>query len=613
MEKYFDILYKINQGRGTSQRALASALGISVGRVNYLLKEMEAKGWLEKKEKGYSLTQEAMGILEHLAKGNNEQKLRFAGTPHRAVKTAVILAAGASPFPKPVGLLELKEGTVIERIRRMLWNYGIEKIILVAGDRKEHYEEFCEKNHIQMVVSDKYRWTGTMASLAAARAYIDGNFLLIEGNQIFEERAIKILLEAEEENAMILAAPNDSDDEAYVELDRSGNIFRISKDIKQLNRIDGELVGISKVSMELLDKMMEYYSHNKNPYLNYEYVIESIGRLYVISGIMVDDLEWTVIENEKLYERAVNIIYPMILKREGLAKENMAREIMKKALGIEKDHIVKVEIGGGMTNQNFLVTTIEKSYILRIPGACTQRMIDREREYHNSMEAVRLGLSPEIPYFDRESGVKVTDYIMGAKTLHPKSARLEVNMKKTTDILRTIHQGEAKLKGRFDPWEQYEIYRCLALENQGVWYEGSGEMEMYLYEIRDKLEALGMESKPCHNDLVAENFIEDHQGRMYLIDWEYAGNNDPMWDLAAHLLECGFTPDEEELFLDYYFQGEPTPEKREKIQLYKILQDILWSVWTIAKEASGEDFGSYGEDRMKRAMKERKKYEKTYE
>ena len=89
--------------------------------------------------------------------------------------------------------------------------------------------------------------------------------------------------------------------------------------------------------------------------------------------------------------------------------------------------------------------------------------------------------------------------------------------------------------------------------------------------------------------------------KLYLVDWEYSGMNDPMWDLAAHCLECDFSNNEEELFLSLYFKQEVEPRYKTKMLIYKICQDFLWSIWTNIKEANGDDFGTYGEDRYNRA------------
>ena len=89
-----------------------------------------------------------------------------------------------------------------------------------------------------------------------------------------------------------------------------------------------------------------------------------------------------------------------------------------------------------------------------------------------------------------------------------------------------------------------------------------------------ELATIGVDRKSCHIDLVPENFIEAPDGHLYLIDWEYSSMNDPMWDLAALFLESEFTSAEEEDFLSHY-ESDKTPVSRDKIRIYKILQDII--------------------------------------
>lgn len=613
MDKYDRILYIINQQGMQSQRKLADAMEVSLGQVNYLLKEMADKGLLEKTGKIYRVTREGKKILEEKIRIRQTEKLDFTGNTE-GVKLAVILAAGCSPaFEKPEGLLEIGGMPLIEHMIQALHNQGIEKIIVVVGDRKEQYEEYFAHRGIILVENKRYKWSGTMASLFAAKEYLTEDFLLAESNQILEEVAIEKILTSKEQNCMLLASPSDSMDEAYVELDENGSIFRISKDIKQLNRVDAELIGVSKISMELFEKMGQYYGKNENPYLNYEYAIESIGRIYRIAGILVDDLIWSVIENETLYQKASRILYPKMMKRVVLRKENKARETLQECLHLKDEDIEQVSIGGGMTNQNFFVKVKGKHYILRIPGACTEVFINRTAEQYNSRIASGLGLNPPILYFDPVNGVKVTEYIRGARTLNPGTARLEAYMRKTTAILKKLHNSQIKLQGDFNVWNEYDKYKCEILKNGGAFYEGFGELEEFFYHLQSELRRMKADRRPCHNDLVAENFVSDEAGRMYLIDWEYAGYNDPLWDVAAHLLECEFSNGEEELYLQYYLEKEPGRTEKQKLLLFKICQDVLWSAWTIAKETKGEDFGAYGESRYQRALNMKKEYESEYE
>lgn len=125
-------------------------------------------------------------------------------------------------------------------------------------------------------------------------------------------------------------------------------------------------------------------------------------------------------------------------------------------------------------------------------------------------------------------------------------------------------------------------------------------------EILEEFLAMGVPLCPCHNDLVPENLVKSGDDKIYLIDWEYAGMNDPVWDLAAHSLESSFSSKDDELFLSLYFTEGITDEIRTRFMMHKIFQDFIWSLWTVYREAEGDDFGDYGINRHNRAIKNTK-------
>lgn len=609
MEKYYKILYYLNQHPFENQRILARETKMSLGQVNTLIRRMTEEGYLEKKEGSFFLTGKAGEYLEQRMRENQKDQLIFEKRRER-IRTAVILAAGKNEkFSCPTGLLKVGGIPLIERLMRMLTSQGIDDIYIVTGYQKDMYESYFEGRAVTLVNNPRYKWNGTMESLSMVKDLVTDDFLLLESNLIFEETAVQTLIESDEANQLILTAPSGSQDEAFVELDGQQNLFRISKDIHQLNRIDGEMIGVSRISLTLYRKMLEYFRDNQNPMLNYEYVIENIGRIYQIRGVMMDDMAWTVIEDSELYRRAEELIYPRILKREKLRRENHAKETFSRCMGIPEEKLEDFRISGGMTNTNFYVRAEGKEYILRIPGACTDLMIDRKSERHNSALASDLGINVPTLYFDAGTGVKVTQYLPDAVTLNGKSARLEMNIRRSSGLLRNLHHSGLRLYQEFSVVREYEKYKELIQKTEAAVYPEFQEMDQAFYRLVERLERLGMDRLPCHNDLVPENLILDASGRMYLIDWEYSGYNDPMWDLASHLLESEFTKEEEELYLQYYFEGTAPEKEKEKIKIFKILQDILWAAWTMAKEARGEDFGAYGRDRMKRG---KKAYEELY-
>ena len=263
------------------------------------------------------------------------------------------------------------------------------------------------------------------------------------------------------------------------------------------------------------------------------------------------------------------------------------------------EEIQSVEQLGGMTNQNYLVKTTSNQYIVKFFGKGTDKLIDRQNEKYNLELLKDLKLDVENYLFDIEAGIKVNQYIENAETLNFNT--IKTKFEKIAPILQTIHASGKELKGEFAPFEEIKKYESLI---QGeISYPNYEAVRKAVFSLKEELEQIGIDKKSCHIDLVPENFIEGPDGHLYLIDWEYSSMNDPMWDLAALFLESEFTPEEEENFLAHY-ESEKTPVSRQKIRIYKILQDIIWSLWTIYKEENGADFGDYGISRYNRAVKE---------
>ncbi|MGC0297558.1 phosphotransferase [Streptococcus sp. CL6.22] len=264
----------------------------------------------------------------------------------------------------------------------------------------------------------------------------------------------------------------------------------------------------------------------------------------------------------------------------------------------EEEEVLSVEQLGGMTNQNYLVKTTNKQYIVKFFGKGTEKLINRQDEKYNLELLKDLDLDVKNYLFDIEAGIKVNEYIESAITLD--STSIKTKFDKIAPILQTIHASGKELRGEFAPFEEIKKYESLIEEK--IPYANYEAVREEVFSLENRLADLGVDRKSCHIDLVPENFIESPQGRLYLIDWEYSSMNDPMWDLAALFLESEFTLQEEEDFLSHY-ESEQTPVSREKIAIYKILQDAIWSLWTVYKEEQGADFGDYGVSRYQRAVK----------
>ena len=277
--------------------------------------------------------------------------------------------------------------------------------------------------------------------------------------------------------------------------------------------------------------------------------------------------------------------------------EKIIKEKISSLLSQEEE-VLSVEQLGGMTNQNYLAKTTNKQYIVKFFGKGTEKLINRQDEKYNLELLKDLDLDVKNYLFDIEAGIKVNEYIESAITLD--STSIKTKFDKIAPILQTIHASGKELRGEFAPFEEIKKYESLIEEK--IPYANYEAVREAVFSLEKRLADLGVDRKSCHIDLVPENFIESPQGRLYLIDWEYSSMNDPMWDLAALFLESEFTRQEEEAFLSHY-ESEQTPVSREKIAIYKILQDAIWSLWTVYKEEQGADFGDYGVSRYQRAVK----------
>lgn len=275
---------------------------------------------------------------------------------------------------------------------------------------------------------------------------------------------------------------------------------------------------------------------------------------------------------------------------------------------LSEEEIVNVERLGGMTNNNYLVETTNRKFIVKFFGKGTDKLINRIAEKNNLENLRDLELDVENYIFDINEGIKVNEYIENAITFD--AHYIKTKNKEVAGILQKVHGSGKELEGEFKIFDEIKKYEDLI---QGeIKYAYYDKIREKVFGLKAHLEEIGIDRKSCHIDLVPENFIEDENGRVYLIDWEYSSMNDPMWDLAALFIESNYKKSEEGEFFKYYY-SENTPVSIAKIMIYKILQDFLWSLWTIYKEEQGADFGSYGQDRYNRCLKNLKEYIESYE
>lgn len=606
MEGIFNLLKRINENPGINQRALSMKCEVSLGKVNSLIEDLEFNKFITKEINGrehrYFIDAKGLNYLEKRLKDNEDIQLKLHNNDIKTINKAVILSAGRNKnFDIPVSLLKIGELTLIERMIETLKRNSINDIVVVVGYNAEMIKEKLE-NSVTIIENNDYKWTGTMASLSKVKEYIEDDFVLIEGDIVIEENGLKEIINNRMRDCILITSESGSGDEGFVEI-KNDRVYKISKDIAQLNKIDGEMIGISKISYEFYSKMMELYTGNKNPYMNYEYMMLDVSKIYSLGYIKLDNLLWHEIDTLDHYNYVKSKLLNKIEKKEkSILVENL-QSIVCECMNIEMNRIKNISPIGGMTNKNYKLQIDDKLYVLRIPGNGTEEMISREEEVKNAVYANKIGVDAELVYFNEKTGIKISKFIDNAETLTPEAAKKQSSMKMVIDVIKKLHNSKLPMNTTFDIYDKIEKYEELLKKVDGNNFDDYYEVKdnvLYLKTIANKLD---IKLVPCHNDLVSENFVKSGDERMYLIDWEYGGMNDPMWDLAAYCLENGLSEDEEELFLKIYFEGEVEEKYKKRILINKIYQDFLWSLWTNIKEAKGDDFGSYGIDRYNRAKK----------
>lgn len=610
MRSMFNILQKINENPRINQRALSMKCKISLGKVNSLIEDLELNRFINKEVHGrehkYFISEKGLAYLENELKINQDIKLNLHSNNNKIITKAVILAAGRNrEFNKPVAMLDIDEVTIIERTIEILNRNNINDIVVVVGFKSELIKEKL-LNKVIFVENENYKWTGTMKSLSKASSYIQDDFLLIESDIVIEEYGIKELLETKERDCILITAESGSGDEGFVEI-RDNKVYKISKDIAQLNRIDGEMIGVSKISYDFYKKMLKQYENNKNPYMNYEYMMLDIARQYSLGYVKIDNLLWHEIDTLEHYNYVTNKLLRRIYKKEQSLLLVNLRQIVCECMEVNIDSVEDIAPIGGMTNKNYKIIVNGNEYVLRVPGNGTEEMISRNDEIKNAVYANKIGVDAELIYFNENTGVKISKFIENAETLSEEGSKKQYVMEMVCDILRTLHNSTIPMENNFEIYNKFEIYEDLLRQADGKFFDDYYDVKKDVIYLKSLMNELDIKLTPCHNDTLAANFIKSGEDKLYLIDWEYGGMNDPMWDIAAHCLENNFTEDEEELFLNIYFNGNVEEKYKKRVLINKIYQDFLWSTWTNIKEAKGDDFGTYGIERYNRAKMNLKK------
>jgi len=259
------------------------------------------------------------------------------------------------------------------------------------------------------------------------------------------------------------------------------------------------------------------------------------------------------------------------------------------------------ELSGGLTNTNYLVDAVGDRYVVRIPGASTELLaVDRQNERHNAAAASTTGVSPRILEVIEDVDVMVIEYIEGS-TMSSERLRDREMVPRIASSLRRLHAGPRFLKD-FDMFRLTAFYLRICGERDYRIPDDFRDHRDDVAAIERALAARPLPSLPCHNDLLAENYIDDGE-QLWIVDFEYSGNNDPTFELGDTAQECGFDPDLRAALCEAYF-GEATPALLARMDLQAVMADVGWTLWAaIQARISGIafDFWGWAEERWGRA------------
>lgn len=236
----------------------------------------------------------------------------------QTIETAVILAAGRGTrlqpytFDIPKGFMPVGDERLIERSVRVLKENGIKNIIIGTGHLHEHYEKFAKESGLTTFLSPDFATTGSFHTLVYGSDLIKGDFLLLESDLLYHSDAIKGLLNSEAKDVILCSGFTQSNDEVYVEI-KDGKLSNLSKKKDTLVSVDAELVGIWKISQELLEKLKKHHSdavdaRNKD----YEVAIAQLSIEHTVNVLKINDLAWCEIDNQAHLERAKKDILPKL-------------------------------------------------------------------------------------------------------------------------------------------------------------------------------------------------------------------------------------------------------------------------------------------------------------
>lgn len=557
-----DILNNLIKEPFINQRILAAQTGHSLGIVNRSLKELISEGYLDEEIRP------------------TEKALREA--KEKAPKNAIILAAGFGMRMVPIntetpkGLLEIKGERLIECTIRQLHEVGITEIYIVVGFMKEQYEYLIDEYGVDLIVAPDYASKNNLHSLKTAADHLSNSYIIpcdiwceknpYSRNELYSWYMVSDLV----------------DDDSTVRVNRKQELV-VQKEQAGGNAMIGICYLLEAEAETVRERLEELGRDSRYDGTFWEETLYQKDRMIVTARVVhaADAVE--INTYEQLRE----------IDSDSSQLQTDAIQVICQALGARPDEVTNITVlKKGMTNRSFLFSCKDKKYIMRIPGEGTDQLINRRQEAAVYQTIAGRKICDEIAYINPENGYKITEYLEGARVC---DAENEEDLQKCMKKLREFHGQKLKVDHSFDLFGQMEYYESL-WEGTPSAYKDYEKTKAHVLQLKDYIEANAGERVLTHIDAVPDNFLfveENGKEEIRLIDWEYAGMQDPHVDIAMFCIYSLYKKEQVDHLIDLYFEGSCDDKTRIKIYCYIAVCGLLWSNWCEYKRKLGVEFGEY--------------------
>ena len=553
-----DILNAIRKNPKVNQREIANQSGYSLGFVNRVVKELQEEKWL-------SPTGELSEKAKAFIKENQPQR-------------AIILAAGFGMRMVPInteipkGLMEVKGEVLIERMIRHLHEVGITDIQVVVGFMKERYEYLIDEFQVKLVVNSEYQVKNNLHSLSKVKSSLDKTYI-VPCDIWAEENPF-----SDFEPYSWYMVSNEISVESTVRVNRKRELVMVDEDE------DGnQMIGLSYVMGEeaklIQEKLQEF---SKKPSYDHEFW----------ECTLQDKNKWIIPSKVVNSKQFIEInTYEQLREIDGNSAnlQTDAISIIQDCFNVEVDEIKNITVlKKGMTNRSFLFECQNKKYIMRIPGEGTDHLINRKEEADVYQALENRQICDDVLYMNPDNGYKITAYLEDATNCDAENwNEVEACMTK----LREFHELNLKVDHRFDIFGQIDFYESL-WNGEKSYFKDYEKTKTAIFELKKWIDTLEKNETLVHIDAVPDNFLFTKDG-IRIIDWEYAGMQDPHVDIAMFCIYSLYSKEQVDQLIDLYFKGEVSPMIRTKIYAYIASAGLLWSNWCEYKRSLGIDFGEY--------------------